>query len=186
MGLFESARMELKQTPVNRATKEVFDEAYKLYTEGWKHTHPSPIEIALGYAAYYHWKFNGESYTGDPYHFSVPNDSARKLALLVISQARLSTSLRDAIRRFHNDFDPEIELTLASQRASRSHPVWGECVTRSAILICRSLAYADRNLQSEPLRFMQNFAQDGYLELGRALSGPALGEEATTILFGEE
>jgi hypothetical protein len=158
----------------------------RLISDGWKRRPLSPVELALGYASYFHWKHDGQAYTADMHHFSFPNDSARRIALLTVSVARISEPLLNSIRAFHASFDPDLELELAAERLKRDHPVWGECVTRSTILLCRSLAYADSEVAgSERLPFMNAFDRGQLRLLGINVCEPPLGREATAFLFGD-
>lgn len=175
----------LRDSPTGRAIDDIITVGTRLVSDGWKRIPTSPVELSLGYASYFHWKHDGQAYTGDPYHFSIPNDSARRIALLTVSQARLSRDLLNAIRGFHADFDPEIELALAGQRLKKDHPRWGECVTRTTILLCRSLAYADSETAgSARLNFMTAFDREQLREVGINLSEAALGRSASAFLFG--
>lgn len=176
----------LRGSSKSRAIDGIITVGTRLVSDGWKRMPPSPAELSLGYASYFHWKHDGQSYTGDPCHFSFPNDSARKMALLTVSQACLSRDLLKAIRGSHANFDPEIEVALAGQRLKRDHPGWGERVTRTTILLCRSLAYADSETAGcARLNFMTTFDREQLRDVGVTLSEPALGRSATVYLFGD-
>jgi len=176
----------LRDSPTGKAIDDIITIGTRLVSDGWKRIPPSPVELSLGYASYFHWKHDGQAYTGDPYHFSFPNDSAREMAMLTVSQAQLSRDLLNAIRGYHADFNPEIELALAGQRLKRDHPHWGECVTRTTILLCRSLAFADSEVAgSVRLNFMNAFGREQLREVGINLSEPALGRSATVFLLGD-
>lgn len=174
---------ELEQL-LKDASEEVSDVGYAIHTDGWKSQMLSVAEEALGIAAYFYWKYD-PSQVNDPDYFTYSNVSARARALFVVSQIGRSPELMKAVRLRHSDFDPEREVKLAGLSLPRTHPQWGETVTRSVILLTRSLAYCQTESAGQRrLAFQKAFDKSMERRLAVYRCEYALGPSATIAMFG--
>jgi hypothetical protein len=166
------------------ASDEVSDVAYRIYADGWKTQMLSVAEEALGIAAYYCWKFD-PCQANDPTYFEYPNVSARASALFIVSQIGRLPEVMKAIRLRHSEFDPEREVMLAGLRLPSTHTEWGETVTRSVILLTRSLAYCQTEcVDRRRLAFQNTFDESMERRLAVFRCEYALGPSATVAMFG--
>jgi len=130
------------------ASEEVSELAHTLCIEGWKNETLSVAEEALAVAAYFFWKYD-KSQGDDPSYFTYPSVSARARALFIISQVGRTPELIKAVRLRHPNFKPAEEIKLAGLKLPRTHPDWGETVTRSVVLLTRSLAYCQTEIAGQ-------------------------------------
>jgi hypothetical protein len=164
------------------AFTEVVQLARSIPKEGWRRTDPTTAEVALGYAAFYYWMVGGEKLSGDPHHYSFPSESTRRVSEMVIRLAIERPRLANAIRRQNPGFDARREIELIPSKLPKDHPIWGECVTRFVIMLCRTLACAAIGQIGELTQVDSRNPQD-CLDLGKAIALTIWDADTVALLY---
>jgi hypothetical protein len=165
-----------------QAFTEIVHLARSIPKEGWRKADPTAVEIVLGYAAFYYWLVGGEKLSGDPYHYSFPSESTRRVSEMVIRLALERPSLEKAIRGQNPGFDARREIELIPFKLPKDHPIWGECVTRFVIMLCRTLACAATGQIGE-LRHVDARNPQSCLELGKAIGLSVWDADTVALLY---
>jgi hypothetical protein len=164
------------------AFTEVVELAGSIPKQGWRKTDPTTAEIALGYAAFYYWLVGGEKLSGDPYHYSFLSESTRRVSEIVMRLTLEQPRLENAVRRQNPRFDARREIELIPLKLPNNHPVWGECVTRFVIMLCRTLACAAVGQIGE-LRHVDPRNPKACLELGVSIALTVWDIDTVSLLY---
>lgn len=164
------------------AFTEVVQLARAIQKEGWRKTDPTMAEIALGYAAFYYWLVGGEKLSGDPYHYSFPSESTRRVSQIVMGIALAEPRLAIAVRKHNPGFDALREIQMTPLKLPGNHPAWGECVTRFVIMLCRTLACAAIGQIGE-LRHISPRNPQSCFELGESIALTAFDANLVAVLY---
>jgi hypothetical protein len=168
--LFSTAAQDTQ--PLNPRLRDGYNEATKIaetiVKEKWRSTQPKPIEIALGYAAFYYWLVGGESLSQCPNHYEYPSDWTRMIAAMIITRVSENPAAVSLVRKQKPEFDGAKELALFPHKLPREHPVWGESTSRFTVMLCRDISCAATGMIGN-LQFIDPEDPTSSLELGREL-----------------
>jgi hypothetical protein len=131
------------------------------------------LEIAIGYVAFFLWTLKGME-VKDPLYVEMANETARTAAIEFIDLLSQNPLVVSEIRRKSHDFQPAQEVALAIAMVPRYNPQWEPCLTRAAIMVCRSLVYEATGLMGGYIDFPESltildFGLIGYLLIAEAL-----------------
>ncbi len=177
----------------------VKEEVYRVSNfEGFRSQPASPLEIGLGFLAFLEWTLKGMAIRNSrhadgiddaawniamQYHFEVPNESARNVAVQFVERLGTNPTVVSAIRRKIPSFEPEQEVALALAKVSKADPQWGPCLTRAVIMGCRSLAYEATGIMGGSLDLPKTLTVRDLGLVGYHLMAEALDEEGAAIIM---
>jgi hypothetical protein len=130
-------------------------EIYRVSTfKGFRAAPPTSLEIAIGCVAFFLWTLKGME-VKDSLYAERADETARTAAMEFINLLSQNPLVVSEIRKKVHNFQPEQEVALAFAKVLRTNPQWAPCLTRAAIMVCRSLAYEATGLTGGHLHFPQ-------------------------------
>ncbi len=169
----------LDETRYRLARKEI----YRVSTfEGFRDAPPTSLEIAIGYVAFFLWTLKGIEFK-DSLYAEMANETARTAAIEFINLLSHNPLIVSEIQKSVHDFQPEQEVALGFAKVPRTNPQWGPCLTRAAIMVCRSLAYEATGLMGGHLDFPQDLTVRDFGLIGYLLIAEALDENIAKMVM---